>query len=319
MLSKLTSALGFIIAGNADIAKDAARLLQNGRRDVRIVGNVFPRPGEISIHHTREAVRDLFLLHITKAKGLNHLMGALKTECEPTPLAVSRTLWALQEDKRPIVLVDLGGATTDVHSIGGIFRKRHNAELPAPDVMRTVEGDLGMRWGAPGVVTAMRSGLLSKIESELDCDMEKETRKRRENPSYIPLVDKDRAIDNALAVAAVSIAIERHAGRLMVRHLPWGDRYYVDGKDLRPCQFLVATGGAFQYVEDPRQTVMDALSNIEDAQSPINPRIVIDAQYCLYAVGLVARYDRNFATKLTENLLLFNDFGKTKPREIPAP
>jgi uncharacterized protein (TIGR01319 family) len=313
MLSGLASPLGFVIAGNAHAAGDAAALLDDGRRDVHIVENVFPRAGEIAITATREAVRDLFLRHITRAKGLDGLMDLFKTDCEPTPLAVSRALMHLPGDDGPIVFVDLGGATTDVHSLGGVREERRNAELPAPEVMRTVEGDLGMRWGAPGTVGAMRESTRRAAELELGCDLEVEARRRHDDPGFLPETDLDREVDRTLAEAAVAIALERHAGKVVVRQRPWGDRYHVIGKDLRPCHLMVATGGAFRHAADAVTVVGAALDSIEGAQAPKEPAIVIDSDYSLYATGLLARVAPDLARTLSaRSLLVTNDANEAK-------
>jgi uncharacterized protein (TIGR01319 family) len=313
MLSGLASPMGFVVAGNARAAEDAAALMEGGGRDVRIAENVFPRAGEVAIRATREAVRDLFLRHITRAKGLDGLMGAFKTECEPTPLAVSRALGHLPGNDGPIVFVDLGGATTDVHSLGGVREERRNAELPAPEVMRTVEGDLGMRWGAPGTVGAMSESTRRAAELELGRDLEAEARRRHDDPGFLPQTDIDHEVDRTLAEAAVAIALERHAGRVVVRHRPWGDRYQVTGKDLRPCRLLVATGGAFRHASDAVATVCSALASIEGAQAPKDPAIAVDHDYSLYATGLLARLAPDLARALSaKSLLATNEPNEAK-------
>jgi len=301
-LSELKSPLGYIVAGNDDANPTAAEILRKNNRDVMIVENVFPRPGEINITPTREVVRELFLRHITRAKGLDGLMETLKAEIEPTPLAVSRAMEHVSDTNGPVVFVDLGGATTDVHSLGGQRAERRNAEVPSPEVMRTVEGDLGMRWGAPGILDAMSNERISTVESQLSCDLCLETTKRREDPGFVPRTSADSAIDQALAIAAVSIAIERHAGRVVVKHRPWGDRYQVIGKDLRKTKILIATGGAFRHITNPAGVVRSALENVEDVQAPDNPTIAIDSDYILYAIGLAAGAWPHLAAKLDRQL-----------------
>lgn len=302
-LAGLSSPHGCIVAGNAAVAEQAAALLCDGMRDVRVVENVFPRAGEIAITATRDAVRDLFLRHITRAKGLDGLMERLQTECEPTPLAVSRALAYLPGDGGPVVFVDLGGATTDVHSLGGVRQDLRAVEIPEPEVMRTVEGDLGMRWGAPGTVASMTGSAREAVEAKLGCNLDAEARRRRESPSFLPADARDRAIDRALAGAAVAIAVERHAGRVVVRHRPWGDRYQVTGKDLRPTRIVVATGGAFRHGDEPTALVADALAAIDGAQVPRRPQIAIDHSYALYAIGLVARHCPGLARRLAASAL----------------
>ena len=298
MLARLASPHGFVIAGNRDAAQEASAILGDRQRDVRVVDNVFPRAGEIAITATREAVRDLFLRHITRAKGLDGLAAALETDCEPTPLAVSRALGHLPDAGGPVVFVDLGGATTDVHSLGGVRDDRRQAELPAPDVMRTVEGDLGMRWGAPGIVAALSDGARRDLEKRLGVNLEAAAAKRHDHPALLALNQQDRAVDRALAEGAIAIALERHAGKVVVRHRPWGDRYQVTGKDLRPSRLLVATGGALRHAEAPTSIVATALADVQTAQVPRHPKIVIDQHYALYATGLLARIAPGLAEKL---------------------
>jgi uncharacterized protein (TIGR01319 family) len=303
-LAALEPLPGVIVAGNVNVSSRAASALAGSGRDVRVVDNVFPRPGEIAVAPTREAVRDLFLQHITKAKGLDGLMAHLQSDCEPTPLAVSRSLWDLPgRGSAPVVLVDVGGATTDVHSVGGWQSRHRSVDLPLPDVLRTVEGDLGMRWGAPGVVEAAGEGLLRALADRAGTVLEPGARLRHNDAGLLPQNDADRRVDRALATGAIAIAVERHAGRVVVRHRPWGDRYRVEGKDLRRTQLLLATGGVFRYVADPVEVIRDALGLVDGAFVPKDPRIVIDWNYSMYAIGLIARLDRDLARSMADGVV----------------
>jgi uncharacterized protein (TIGR01319 family) len=249
--------------------------------------------------------------HITRAKGLEKFLSLVQSGCEPTPLAVSRALNQFQSSGQPIVFVDLGGATTDVHSFGGLREKQRLAGVPDPEAMRTVEGDLGMRWSAPGVVGSIRKDRLKELEQSLGCDLHEEAHRRHESPSFVPATDQDRAIDRIIAQVAIEVALERHAGRVHIRHRPWGDRYEVVGKDLRNTGALVAVGGAFIHAEDPKSLVRNALTSIVDAQAPKNPRIVVDSTYGLFAVGLAARRSRPLARAMAESL-----FGTLKSENL---
>lgn len=303
-LATLGPVAGIIVAGNRDACAAAAAVLSGGDRDVQVVDNVFPRPGEVVLAPTREAVRDLFMRHITRAKGLEELLADLRCECEPTPLAVSRALWDLPgTEDEPVVLVDVGGATTDVHSVGGRTYQQRAVDLPLPDVMRTVEGDLGMRFGAPGVAAALGPDELRACRDRLGRDLVEEAERRHEDPGLLPADDTDRAVDEVLARTAVAVALERHAGRVVVRHQPWGDRYRVSGKDLRTCRLLVATGGVFGHLADPESTIRAALDGLDAALIPKRPAVSIDSDYRLYAIGLVAGLDRTLAAAMASRLL----------------
>src|SRR3546814_12577374 len=57
--------------------------------------------------------------------------------------------------RSPLLLVDVGGATTDVHSVCSGEPAQSDVivqGLPEPYVKRTVEGDLGMRHNAAAIV-----------------------------------------------------------------------------------------------------------------------------------------------------------------------
>ena len=303
LLSDLAELPGVIVAGNDKVARQAADLLVNGgATDVRVVDNVFPKPGEIVIAPTREAVRDLFMEHITRAKGLTSFLNSVNSDCEPTPLAVSRALWGhLENSGDPIVLIDVGGATTDVHSVGGIIHRQRSVDLPTPDVLRTVEGDLGMRWGAPGIVQSLGERLSLLLAG--DTDLKQQAQRRHDDPSFLPENEIDREIDVILAKGAIVLALERHAGRVVVRHNAWGDRHRVVGKDLRDCRTLIATGGVFRHSEDPVLMIKGALAVATEAFVPRNPHIVVDRDYSIYAIGLVARHDLTLAKKMLQRVI----------------
>ena len=166
-----------------------------------------------------------------------------------------------------------------------------------------------MRWGAPGAVEAMGEAARSRVEAAIGCDLAQEAARRHDTPGFLPLTERDTMIDRALAEAAVAIALERHAGKVVVRHRPWGDRYHVTGKDLRGARVLLATGGAFRHARDPVALTGAALGSIEDAQVPRAPVISVDQDYSLYAIGLLARHAPGLAQALAAHA-----FGTTSQR-----
>jgi uncharacterized protein (TIGR01319 family) len=291
-LASLHDVCGVVIAGNRRAAEAAAATLAERGRDVRVVDNVFPAPGELTIAPSREAIRELFMLHITRSKGLDGLMRRLRCACEPTPLAVSRALENL--GREPVALVDVGGATTDVHSLVAPTERIPRARPPAPDVMRTVEGDLGVREGAPGIVDVM---------GPLGADLDAAARARREHPGHVPGDARERAVDATLAAAAVAIAVSRHTGVVVVRDRSSREAHAVPGRDLRSCRLLVATGGVFAHSADAGVIVRGALNELDGPFVPSNPEIAIDRDYVLYASGLVSRLDRPLAGRMAASVV----------------
>ncbi len=137
------------------------------------------------------------------------------------------------------MVVDVGGATTDVHSVVEVDPEQ--AELardvvaPTP-VTRTVEGDLGMRWSA--VSTVDEAGLP---------ELEDAARTRREDPGFLPTTDQERDEDEAIARAAVALALRRHAGRSKVVVSPEGRVVERSGVDLREVGLVVGSGGVLRH------------------------------------------------------------------------
>src|SRR5678810_720246 len=109
-------------------------------------------------------IRTVFMERNVKAKGIDRASGEVDRVLMPTPAAVLEGARLLadgvagRDGLGSLVVVDPGGATTDVHPIGagepstpGVIR--HG--LPEPYAKRTVEGDLGMRHNAGAIVAAV--------------------------------------------------------------------------------------------------------------------------------------------------------------------
>ena len=117
-------------------------------------GNVLPRVGELDPGPARAVLRQVFLSHVIGGKHLSVDPRFTRLVRAATPEAVLAGVELLAAGPRAgqgvgdLVLVDVGGATTDVHSVV------HSPDTQAPVPTRTVEGDLGVRWSAPGTVAA---------------------------------------------------------------------------------------------------------------------------------------------------------------------
>lgn len=98
----------------------------------------------ICIEPVKEKIQEIFEEHIIFAKGLQKLSKIVK-EILPVPRAVLETCIYFYEKFGDILLFDVGGATTHVHSVTigspSIREISINVELLAK---RTVEGDLGV-------------------------------------------------------------------------------------------------------------------------------------------------------------------------------
>ena len=296
MLAGCPADFPVLIAGNRSCAGDCQALLAG--RETQVCPNVLPRLGELNIEPTQKMIREIFLQRIIRAKGLSRVSELVSGILMPTPAAMLAAMTLLadgtpaQSGLGELVAVDLGGATTDVYSIavgaprnaGTILRG-----LPEPYAKRTVEGDIGMRYGARGILEAAGAAFLAEL-SGLDPQLVTQlvdllTRR----PGQLPDTPQLAALDFALAAAAIDIAVTRHAGRIEQTYTPMGPLNIQTGKDLTAVRQLVVTGGAVIYAARGADIAARALASPAQpaALKPRTARILIDRRYILPAMGLL--------------------------------
>lgn len=299
-----------VYAGNRNAAKDAKALLEAADKAVVVTQNVMPELNTLNIEPARQVIREIFLEQITRAKGLNKAEVYVERVLMPTPSAVLQAAKLLAQgtaDERglgDLLLVDVGGATTDVHSMARGFPGKAGVTLkglPEPYAKRTVEGDLGMRCSAlsllektmeKGLVSAERCGQLAdRIAGE---------------PGWLAASSEELEGELALARGAVTLAVERHAGRLEVIYTPFGASWVQYGKDLTGVKTLIGTGGVLVRNRTRALDLLQgALFNEAEPQNlkPQNPSIYLDYNYSLAAMGLLAEFAPDAALRITKNNL----------------
>jgi uncharacterized protein (TIGR01319 family) len=292
-----------IVAGNRETTDEIVALLaQNGRPAIG-AANVLPDLDTLDIEPARAAIRDVFMARIVSAKGIDRASARIDRVLMPTPAAVLDAAQLLadgvegREGLGPLVVIDPGGATTDVHSIGagepatpGVIR--HG--LPEPYAKRTVEGDLGMRHNAGAIVAAVGLKPLAAAAG-VDHDAAAAAVTRIETRTEtLPATDAERRLDDALVRAAVDVAMERHAGTIETVFTAQGPVQVQRGKDLSGAGWLIGTGGAIVHAGDAAAVLRSASRDERRPRQlrPRAPRLAIDADYLLYAVGLLAQLDR---------------------------
>jgi len=304
-----------VVAGNVEAQAGVARILA-GVPHV-IADNVVPRIGVLAPQSARAAIREVFLSHVIGGKHLSARADFLAMVRGATPdiVLTGVELLARGIDGRPgigdVVVVDVGGATTDVHSVveldpetagvesGGLARE----VVAATPVTRTVEGDLGMRWSA---VTTVEAG----IEADLleDGPLREAASRRLADPGFLPDDPEETEYDEQLAAAAGGLALRRHAGRSRVVVSPEGRVVERSGKDLREVDLLVCSGGVFRNAVlrnagAEKRMLTDSIGEPPGGwQLPRAPRVVVDSDYVLAAAGLLAQTHPEAAYRLVRTL-----------------
>jgi len=286
-----------VVAGNVEAQPEVATILAG--HPVVFADNVVPKIGVLAPDSARAAIREMFLAHVIGGKHLSRRADFGAMVRGATPDVVLTGVEVLAELVGDVVVVDVGGATTDVHSVVELDPDSIGREVVATTrVTRTVEGDLGMRWSA--VTTAEAIG---------DPALTGPAERRRRDPSYLPDGEAEQAFDEALAAGAVRTALERHAGRSKVVLSPEGkpNSKVVErtGKDLREVDLLVGSGGVLRHGGDGIAERVLGASTGEQAegwQLPRAPRIVVDSDYVLACVGLLADTHPEAARALAHSL-----------------
>ena len=151
----------FVVACNERIAERVAAVLAATGSRVDVVANVMPRIGTLDVEPARTAISDAFVNHVIKGKGLSTSDEFASQVVMPTPEAVLRAthLYAIGAPglggAGDVLVVDVGGATTDVHSSSQHSDPGPGVRgplLPVTPIRRTVQGDLGLRSNAPSVL-----------------------------------------------------------------------------------------------------------------------------------------------------------------------
>ena len=300
-----------VVAGNVDARTEVAGLLDAAGTPYVLADNVVPRIGVLAPESARQAIREMFLRHVIGGKHLSSDAGFRRMVRAATPDAVLTGVELLArglDEARPgvgdVAVVDVGGATTDVHSV--VEQDPEDAGLAREVVAtlalsRTVEGDLGMRWSA---VSTVEEGVAAGLVDEGEAPRLRQAAfARREDPALLPASAAERRDDEALATVAVGVALRRHAGRRQVVYGPDGRVVERSGKDLREVAVLVGSGGVLR-AQGPEVAARVLGSVTEEHgvaagwQLPRAPRVVVDSDYVLAAAGLLAAEHREAAHAL---------------------
>jgi uncharacterized protein (TIGR01319 family) len=300
-----------VVAGDVRARSAVEALFEISQTPVVFADNVVPRIGILAPEPARRAIREVFLEHVIGGKHLSgraastgqHFASMVLGATPDVVLTGVELLAAELGFTSPgsgVVVVDIGGATTDVHSVvvldpeeAGLSRE----VVAVTPVTRTVEGDLGMRWSA---------ATTARAAEEAGIDVPSDAVRRAADPAYLPQGAAERVGDQALAAAAGLLAMRRHVGRSQVVISPAGRLVERTGKDLRAVALIVGSGGVLRAAdaEAAERILGVAVGRDPDGwQLPESARIVVDTDYVLAAAGLLALGGGDSAREQARRLL----------------
>lgn len=234
-----------IFAGNADARDEVLEILSAAGIKVFSVENVYPRIDELNVEPARRVIQEAFEEHIVVAPGMDSIRQMVTGRILPTPGAVMTAAQALYGRIGDLVAFDVGGATTDVHSVSeGSDEVQRLAVAPEPLAKRTVEGDLGVYLNAGNIVELAGAAGVARVMDELgDPATAGEVKDLAARRPLFPANEREQAFVAALTAEATRLAVLRHAGGLRYLYGPTGRTTVAEGKDLTLVKWLIGTGG----------------------------------------------------------------------------
>ena len=315
MLADNKVELPIVVAGNKVASDEIREILTKAKMYFVITSNVMPQLSKLNVEPAREEIRKVFMEKIIEAKGMRTVEGFIGGILMPTPAAVLKGARVLSQgsDKEDgigdLIVVDIGGATTDIHSLatgdpskGGVTMRG----LEEPFAKRTVEGDLGMRYSAVSLWEAAGTRKVQKYLQNKSIDVEDSCKYRIENIKMVPITEEEIKFDEAMAKVATEIALDRHVGVVESVYSPMGVVYSQVGKDLMEIKYLIGTGGVLVHSKNPEEILKAGCFDSTNPTylKPRRPEFLLDKTYILSAMGLLAEEHPNMAVRIMKKYLV---------------
>lgn len=302
-----------VVGGNKSCIDEVKKIFGDDI-EYYITENVMPDLNHINVEPARETIRNIFMKKIIHARGMENVQNTISEILMPTPASVLKAAEVLSVGTKDedgigdLAVIDIGGATTDVHSIAEGAPSKPSVilrGLEEPHSKRTVEGDLGMRYSAMSVFDAAGMKYMKKyLHSTFD--IEAEFKKRSEHTSFVAETDEEIEFDEAIAKVCADISMKRHAGIVEPIYSPMGMMYSQTGKDLMELPYILGTGGVIVNSKNPGKILEASLFTMEDPNSlkPRHPKILLDKRYILSAMGLLAMINPNMAVRMLKKYIV---------------
>jgi len=276
-----------IYAGNIENHDEINSLFtMQGKSDMlKIVENVYPRVDYLNILPLRKVIYETFEENIVHAQGMDHIFDIVNQKIMPTPGSVMESTMILNEKMGNIMTIDVGGATTDIHSVAipsDDFKEFQEGE---PLSKRTVEGDLGVFVNHENVINLFDKNELS---NRIECS-QTELNERLKDYTYIPTDDLSKRLVYELTRKCTHLALDRHVGDLKRVFTSSGQKIIPEGKDLTQVENVILTGGALINLKNTEDILFEyILKNPTKLLPSKNVKVYRDHDYIMASVGVLS-------------------------------
>ncbi len=290
-----------IYAGNIS-NHDKIKKLNND--NIKIVENVYPRVDDFNIMPLRAAIYHVFGENIIHAKGMSEVSKKIKGQIIPTPGAVMDATLLLNELIEGVLTIDIGGATTDLHSVCNpkpIYAKYIEGE---PTSKRTVEGDLGVFINREFVYNTFKDNYL---EDKFNIT-KKEILEIINKEPFIPNTVVGKKIIDELTKRCLTVGLNRHVGDLKRIFTTNGFKVIPEGKDLSQVKLVALTGGALLNLDDATEEVLNYFKKETQKLVPDqNVKVLKDQDYLFSSIGVLSHIYPDEAKILIKKTLRWED------------
>lgn len=286
-----------IYAGNIENQDEIKEIFEGKKIELHIVENVYPKIDQLNIEPTRNVIQDVFEKHIIHAPGMERVRDMVNGSIVPTPGAVMIACQLLYDQIGDTVTFDVGGATTDVHSVTeGSEEIERILISPEPKAKRTVEGDLGVYINMKNIVELIG---IEEIAKKLKITVESVDHLVLDHPP-IPTNELQIRFVELLTEKAVTLSLQRHAGKFRDLYSTAGKKKVAEGKDLTKIKYIVGTGGALTRLPGRTDIIKKVIANVKGNEMFPTPEaeILIDNDYIMASLGVMSKEYPEVAFKL---------------------
>lgn len=290
-----------IYAGNIANHEKIKRLYNE---KVTIVDNVYPRVDFMNILPLRAAIYNIFEKNIIYAKGMQNIFKMINGTIIPTPGAVMDATIIFDEQLNGVMSIDVGGATTDIHSVCDPKPEYLKYNEGEPRFKRTVEGDLGVYVNRKNVLSLTNKQVIS---SKLDLDYQEIIDIINKEP-FIPKTKKGKKAIDYLIKECVFQALDRHIGDIKRVFTTNGYKVIPEGRDVSQVKTIFLTGGALKSIDNPEIIIKEYINkNKTKLVFGQEVKIYLDKDYIFASAGVLSHKYPEKAKELLFNSIIKGD------------
>ena len=304
MILSLGLNIPVIYAGNIENQAEIKLMFEQAGQSEHlfVVENVYPSIDELNVLPTRKVIQQVFEEHIIHAKGMEKIRNMIDSKIIQTPGSVMLATELIAEELGDVMTIDVGGATTDVHSVTeGSEEITRMQVAPEPTSKRTVEGDLGLFLNRTNLLQLIDQKELLKKADLTEDDLSQ----LLDRYQAIPETDEQMRLVYALTEVAAIVSTHRHSGGLKDFYYTGGKKSVAMGKDLTNIHTIIGTGGALTRLPKTDR-ILEAIP-LSNAGNKLLPgegvKVLIDHDYIMASLGVLSMTHKAGALQLLKQTL----------------